>query len=106
MANGLERYTTEELEAELAKRKGNYKEIHVDGAIKQTCHGCPTVYEFKDLVGDDYYFRLRYGVWHLTNATQEELIAFGEAPSGIDGICSYDEMIAMIEEVGVKLITQ
>lgn len=69
------------------------KLLKIKGYAEQTCGGCPTIYEFDDIHGDHYYFRLRYGCWRLVNESKDEEIASGDNGSvlGVDGICSWEE---------------
>jgi len=69
--------------------------------MEQTGWGCPTVFEWTDQDGNACYFRLRNGYWRLCVGTAPSA---GTAPSGVDGVCSWDEAVAMVAAEGIDLV--
>ena len=37
--------------------------------LENTCFACPTQFQFVDIAGRNYYFRLRWGHWTLQDIT-------------------------------------
>lgn len=66
-------------------------------SVKCTCGGCPTVYEFKDVEGNEYYFRLRHGYWYVESETSERTVCEGKSYE-FDGCCSWEDAIKMINK--------
>lgn len=69
---------------------------------EQTCYACPTIFEFNDINGEHYYFRLRHGWWRLENETTCRILASGEASElDLDGICDWEEAKMLCASDGV-----
>ena len=66
-------------------------EIEVNN-YEETCCGCPTIFEFKDNDGTEYYFRLRYGYARIVCEETNEILIEDDM-SGFDGICNWDDVI-------------
>mgnify|MGYP000955528476 CR=1 FL=1 len=66
-------------------------------SIVETCFACPTIFDFKDIDGNELYFRLRWGHYRLCNNVTEEILLSGEPLNGEDGVISEDEMIKLIQ---------
>lgn len=78
--------------------------IHVNkSTVDRSCFACPTIFDFTDIDGRPYYFRLRHGAWRLSYDDTEQTIVSGSAPSGIDGVCSWEEAVLMVAAQGVLL---
>lgn len=66
------------------------------------CGGCPTIYDFKDKEGTNYYFRLRHGYARIVcEDTNETLLA--ESMDGFDGVCCFDDVIVWAEKHGLQI---
>ena len=81
-----------------------------ENTIRRTCGACPTIFEFEDFLGNEYYFRLRHGEWRLSLCTLNAhgpLNAFAEIASGgtydFDGICSWEEAVKLMGQYGVTI---
>jgi len=70
--------------------------------LQLICGGCPTIFEWKNKKGEDFYFRLRNGYARIVNKDTDELICSGSM-NGCDGVCSFDEVKEWAKECGVKL---
>lgn len=78
--------------------------IQVDmDTVVTSCYACPTIFDFKDIHGRPYYFRLRHGGWRLSYDDTEQTIVSG-ASREADGYCSWDEAVEMVLAEGVVLI--
>lgn len=68
--------------------------MYIDfSTIEQTCYACPTIYEWSDSKGNNYYFRLRHGYWRICYEDMygnDVLIASGEV--GELGCCDFDDV--------------
>ncbi len=71
-------------------------------SLEQSCGGCPTIYDFKDEEGINYYFRLRHGYARLDCEDTDETLCEGEM-TGFDGVCNWDEMVDWVLKQGVKI---
>ncbi|MDK0983074.1 hypothetical protein P5F71_08465 [Clostridium perfringens] len=80
------------------------KIIEVKGQPKQTCFGCPTVFEWEDKEERKFYFRLRHGSWRLQDETNDTIIATGETDES-DGVCSWKEAIYYMFLEGVIVLS-
>lgn len=81
------------------------KLIKIKHNINQTCYACPTIFEFDDIHGDHYYFRLRHGCWRVVNETKEECIASGDTKAlNLDGLCNWDEATLLCASEQIFLI--
>lgn len=79
--------------------------IKIKGVPRQTCAGCPIVYEFDDLQENHYYFRMRHGYWKIVNESAREELASGEAGFlDLDGICTLEEAIMLCASEQVFLL--
>ena len=98
----LERMDKEDIINLFLSQNGNVtKEIFVDNnGVEETCFGCPTIFEFSDIDGDNYCFWLRGGSWVLENNTGDVTICFGHADQGIDGVCSWNDAKRMMSKEG------
>lgn len=65
--------------------------------INCTCGGCPMVYEFEDVYGNEYYFRLRHGYWYLMDETNNNEVCSGRSGS-LGGICSWGDAKELMNE--------
>jgi len=70
--------------------------------LKETCGGCPTVYEWTNSKGNNIYFRLRHGYARIVNETKDKTIIEGTFPYG-DGICTWDEIVTWAKENSLNL---
>ena len=73
--------------------------------LKETCGGCPTIYEWQNNKDQNIYFRLRHGYARITNETLDTNIIKGSFPYG-DGVCNWDEVVLWAKENGLNLNTE
>ncbi|QYG30049.1 hypothetical protein K0O13_08035 [Mammaliicoccus sciuri] len=64
--------------------------IKIKGEIKQTCTFCPSIYEFKDEAGNDYYFRYRSSTLTLTK-NDEIIFSYYDETDDFGGYMSWVE---------------
>lgn len=83
-----------------------YKEInliHIDiESCQKTCMGCPTIFEFTDKEGTNYYFRLRHGEARLECETTGETLCY-EGMRGKDGVCDWEDVVNWALEHNIVL---
>ena len=74
--------------------------------FRMTCMACPTQYEFEDALGNQYYFRLRWGGWTLYDITKEEwkLLASGGYGDCYEGCCDEEEFLKILKQSGYEII--
>lgn len=58
-------YTLEEVESANKIFDDSFMIIKLYSEPERTCGSCPTIYEFKDIEGNEYYFRYRTGYMSL-----------------------------------------
>lgn len=69
---------------------------------EQICYAYPTIFEFNDINGERYYFRLRHGWWRLENETTGRILASGEAGKlDLDSICNWEEAKMLCASDGI-----
>ena len=69
---------------------------------ENTCGGCPTIYDFKDTEGTQYYFRLRNGGARIVCEDTDEVLTSGDM-RGFDGVCGWDDVVEWAMKQGVLL---
>lgn len=67
---------------------------------RETCEGCPTIFDFKTQNGDDLYFRLRHGYWSLVNQTSDKELACGYSEKDYS-VCSWDRALELMRQENV-----
>lgn len=90
-----------DLNYEIVKRNDNKIILKEGSVIKNTCYGCPTIFEF---IGDDdtvYTFRLRNGYWRLFN-DKSETITNGKTDD-FDGFCEWNDAKFMLKQNNVEI---
>lgn len=70
--------------------------------VNCTCGGCPMVYEFEDVYGNEYYFRLRHGYWYLMDETNDVEICGGKT-NRFGGMCSWTEFVEFASDYVILL---
>lgn len=73
-------------------------------SIEQTCGACPTIYEFKDVEGTPYYFRLRWGNARLVCEEDDVVLCSGIMGSEWDGCCSWDDFVNWARRNGIQIM--
>lgn len=77
--------------------------IIIDVAVYvETCGGCPTIFDFKDTEGTNYYFRLRHGGARIECEDTNEILASGSM-RGFDGVCNWNDAVQWARLQGVLL---
>ena len=74
--------------------------------LENTCFACPTQFQFDDIAGRNYYFRLRYGHWTLqdiTDINNWKLLAEGYYGDELEGYCTEKEFFKILKKAGIKL---
>lgn len=74
--------------------------------LENTCFACPTQFQFDDIAGRNYYFRLRHGHWTLEDITITNnwtLIAEGNYGDEWTGFCTEKEFFKILRKAGIKL---
>lgn len=66
------------------------------------CIGYPTIYEFKDKEGTNYYFRLRHGYARIVCEDTDEIL-LSDSMNGFDGVCCWNDVIKWSRNNGVLL---
>lgn len=82
-------YKREDIENSKKLFDDTYTLIEVDGEYELTCGACPTIYEFKDKKGNEYYFRYRSGYMSL-NKDRERLYS-DKVGDDYDGLCNWND---------------
>lgn len=70
--------------------------------LNQTSYACPTIFEWTNNKGTNYYFRLRHGYARIANDSTGEVLIEDSFP-GADGVCSWDNVVAWAKNKGIKL---
>ena len=68
-----------------------------------SCRGCPTIFEWKDIDGDSYYFRLRHGGWYIYDEIEGEIVVGGYGDKGLDGICDWEDVKRLARKEGLVI---
>jgi hypothetical protein len=67
-------------------------------SIREECGGCPTYYSGETATGDQFEAYLRHGFMKVELNSQ---ILFTCNPSGLDGICSFDDFKSYARKNGI-----
>jgi hypothetical protein len=70
--------------------------------LKETCGGCPTVYEWENAKGIPYYFRLRHGWARICKDNSTSPKISGDM-DGFDGVCNFNDVKKWAKSLGLKL---
>lgn len=80
-------YTKEQVKSAIDTFNDSYTIIELENEPEYTCGVCPTIYEFKDTEGNEYYFRYRNGYMSLNK--NGKLLYYEETGEEYDGWCSW-----------------
>ena len=69
---------------------------------KETCHGCPTIFDFQDNEGTKYHFRLRNGFARIKCEDTDEILISGDM-NEFDGVCNWDDVIKWAKKNSVLI---
>lgn len=69
--------------------------------IKQTCLGCPTIFEGITEDGDKFYFRYRGGKMQFR--INDYLINAVDYGDSLDGVCSWEEVKQVALDNGLQI---
>lgn len=70
--------------------------------LKETCGGCPMIFEWENRKGHVCYFRLRHGYAKIVNHTKDKIV-LEDSMRGFDGVCQWDDVVEWASKYGVKL---
>lgn len=70
--------------------------------LKETCGGCPMVFEWTNGKGHNVYFRLRHGHAHIENETKRKTVVSANFEYG-DGVCSWKDVVKWAKQHNLKL---
>lgn len=80
------------------------KKIEVDSnSIECVCGGCPTTFEFKDIEGDSYHFRLRHGGARIVHETSDTTL-LSDYMEDFDGVCSWEDVVKWAATHGIYIL--
>jgi len=68
--------------------------------LKETCSGCPTIFEWKTKGGKNTYFLLRHGYARI--AKEEKILVEGNM-NGFDGVCCWWDVKKWAKKKRLKL---
>lgn len=68
----------------------NLMEVKLD-SIEQSCYACTTIFEWINKYNKKYYFKLRYGYWHIVDESNDTVIVSGIPDDGSDGVCNWED---------------
>jgi len=75
--------------------------IDVD-SYENSCGGCPTIYDFKDKEGTNYYFRLRHGGARIECEDTGEIL-LSDSMNGFDGVCNWEDVVKWARNNGIVI---
>ena len=86
------------------KTRGRDYEIEIDeSSIVLSCGACPTIYDFDDVDGTSYYFRLRHGGARVVCEDADKTLIAGTM-LGFYGSCNWEEAVEWMESEGLYLV--
>ena len=84
--------------------RGRDYEIEIDrDSIVLSCSACPTIYDFDDVDGTSYYFRLRHGGARVVCVDMNKTLVAGTMFEE-SGSCDWEEAVEWMESEGLYLI--
>lgn len=93
-------YTKEQVNNANQLFDDSYTLIELDEEPVMTSSACPTIYEFKDTDGNEYYFRYRNG--HTSLNKNGKTLYYEEVGEEYDGWCNWAD--CCIDAFGKKIV--
>lgn len=87
----------------IPREEVDYKIELDNNSIVLSCIACPVIYDFKDVEGTQYHFRLRHGAARVVCEDTNEILVAGTV-HGHDGYCTWNEAAQWMRRQGLDLV--